>query len=118
GDARGRRHAVGTAAQAPAGPAAKDVVTRDRDSHDDDEPEEAPLDPRTAELFDLARTTLGDLTPTRAHRGRMKLRARSSARWRPGAADAWGQSTIAGPTSRSMTDPRWSASSPNLGRGG
>jgi ferric-dicitrate binding protein FerR (iron transport regulator) len=56
-------------------------VTRDRDSQDDDE---APLDPRTAELFDLARTTLGDLTPTRAHRGRMKLRAHSSARWRPG----------------------------------
>ena len=59
-------------------------MTRDRDSHGDDEHDEAPLDSRTAELFELARETLGDLTPTRAQRGRMRLRTRSAVRRRPG----------------------------------
>jgi ferric-dicitrate binding protein FerR (iron transport regulator) len=59
-------------------------VTRDHDGREPGDHDEASLDPRAADLFELARETLGDLTPTRAHRGRLKLRTRSAVRRRPG----------------------------------
>jgi ferric-dicitrate binding protein FerR (iron transport regulator) len=61
-------------------------VTRDRDrgGPDAEHEPEAPLDPRTAELFALARSTLGEMTPARAQRGWARLRSRGAARRRRG----------------------------------
>jgi ferric-dicitrate binding protein FerR (iron transport regulator) len=63
-------------------------VTRERDHRGPDARpqtgDEAPLDPRAAELFDLARSALGEMTPARSQRGWARLRSRSAPRARRG----------------------------------